>query len=89
MKIKRHKLFLKDYRKCRLSDTQFEKFVYYINLLREDGSLPPESRDHALTGEYADCREFHVGGDLLMIYLLNDRDETILLRIGTHAQLFK
>ena len=89
MKIKRHKKFLKDYRDCKLSDSQFEKFIYYLNLLREDKILPPESKDHALSGNYQDCREFHLGGDMLLIYLETELNETVLMRIGTHSQLFR
>jgi len=88
MKIKRHKKFLKDFRDTRLSDSQFEKFVYYINLLREDKSLPIESKDHYLIGNYRDCKEFHLGGDMLIIYLVSDNNEITLMRIGTHSQLF-
>ena len=89
MKIKRHKKFLKDFRNTKLSDSQFEKFVYYINSLREDKPLPPEARDHQLIGNYKDCREFHLGGDMLIIYLKNEMGEIILMRIGTHSQLFE
>jgi len=64
MKIKRHKLFIKDFRKSQLSDGQLEKFIQFINCLRENSSLPKESKDHALNGEYSDCREFHLGGIL-------------------------
>jgi len=56
--------------------------------LREEAPLPEESKDHALNGEYSDCREFHLGGDTLVIYLVKDK-QLILLRIGSHAQLFK
>ena len=89
MKIKRHKYFIKEFKKVQITDGQFEKFIYYINCLRDDSSLPKESKDHALSGEYSDCREFHLGGDLLIIYLINPNNEVILLRIGSHAQLFK
>jgi mRNA interferase YafQ len=88
MRIRRHKKFLKDFRDLKLSDSQFEKFVYYINALREDTQLPPESKDHALSGNYKDCREFHLGGDMLIIYIESAVDEVILMRIGTHSQLF-
>ena len=89
MRIKRHKKFLKDFRNTKLSDSQFEKFVYYINALREDKVLPSESKDHALSGNYKDCREFHLGGDMLIIYLESNFNEIILMRLGTHSQLFK
>ncbi|CAA6818291.1 MAG: Unknown protein [uncultured Sulfurovum sp.] len=74
MKIRRHRKFLKDFRDTRLSNSQFEKFVYYINALREENKLPPESKDHSLSGNYKDCREFHLGGDMLIIYVESDID---------------
>ncbi len=89
MKIKRHKQFIKEFKKCQITDGQFEKFIYYTNCLRDDPPLPEESKDHALNGEYSDCREFHLGGDTLIIYLVNPENDAILLRIGSHAQLFK
>lgn len=88
MKIKRHKQFIKDFKKVLITDGQFEKFVQFINCLREDSLLPAESKDHALNGEYSDCREFHLGGDTLVIYIVIDQAVT-LMRIGSHAQLFK
>ena len=88
MRLRRHKVFVKDIKKAKLADSQFEKFIYYINILREEGVLPIEARDHALLGEHQDCREFHLGGDMLIIYLVA-ADEVTLLRIGTHSQLFK
>ena len=89
MKIKRHKQFVKEFKKVQITDGQFEKFINYLNYLRNDSPLPEESKDHALYGEYSDCREFHLGGDVLVIYLIVPDNEAILLRIGSHAQLFK
>lgn len=89
MILKRHKSFIKDFRKVRLSDTQFEKLVMYLNALRADIQLPVESRDHTLQGNFIDCREFHLGGDMLVIYLIEDDEKIILLHMRTHSQLFK
>lgn len=87
MPIKRHNAFVKDFRKTRLTDGQFEKFVNFIALLGDNKPLPIEAKDHSLKGQYLDCREFHLGGDVLVIYLLA-KQNIILLRIGSHAQLF-
>ncbi len=85
MKLRRHRTFIKEFKKARLADSQFEKFIQFANIFKEGKILPAESRDHTLTGEYQDCREFHLGGDMLIIYLVNNTiDETILLRVGTH-----
>lgn len=88
MRLKRHRAFIKDFHKAKLADAQFEKLIQFLNCLREGKELPPESKDHALLGEYQDCREFHLGGDMLLIYLKGEGEIT-LLRMGTHSQLFR
>ena len=88
MKLKRHKQFVKDLRKVKMTDEQFQKLAKYLTLLTEGRPLPPEARDHELLGIWQGFREFHLGGDLLVIYL-RTQDEIILARIGTHNQLFK
>ena len=88
LKLQRHKLFKKDMAKVKITDAQYSKFIIYMALLLEGKTLPEESRDHMLKGEWQGYREFHLGGDLLLIYLL-DEESLILVRIGTHSQLFK
>ena len=88
MNLKREKKFINDLSKIRLSDSEFNKMVEYFSLLGSGKPLPPSAKDHALSGDYAKYREFHIGGDKIVIYKI--ADETIYLaRIGTHAQLFK
>ena len=71
-----------------MSDKHFTRFVKYLALLSDKKSLPIEAKDHALTGDCCDFREFHISGDLLVIYQI---ENTIvkLVRIGSHNQLFK
>lgn len=49
--------------------------------------LPPDAKDHSLLGKYEDTREFHISGDLILIYFITET-ELVLIRIGTHSQLF-
>ena len=61
-------------------------------LIANDGPLGPEWRDHALTGDWTDHRECHVGGNFLVIYRLETRgahEQIIFVRAGTHAELFE
>ncbi|RLA58341.1 MAG: type II toxin-antitoxin system mRNA interferase toxin, RelE/StbE family [Epsilonproteobacteria bacterium] len=88
LRLQRHKLFKKDIAKVKITDTQYSKFIIYIALLLKGEELPEESRDHLLKGEWQGYREFHLGGDLLLVYVIKD-DSLILIRIGTHSQLFK
>ncbi len=87
LRVKRHKLFIKDLQKSNLSDQHFSKYIVYLSKLILEESLPSGAFDHALKGEYLGCREFHISGDLLVIYLLDD-EVLKLIRIGSHAQLF-
>ncbi len=87
MILKRRKSFLNDFRKVKLTDKQFEKFIIYTSLLKNGKPLPKQARDHKLQGNYLDCKEFHIGGDMLIMYLVKN-NEIILLRIGSHSQLF-
>lgn len=57
-------------------------------IVANDGDLPAGDRDHMLTGDWADHRECHVGGDFLLIYLLPSKDSVVFVRAGTHSELF-
>ncbi len=59
-------------------------------IIANDGPLPPELNDHSLTGDWRDHRECHIGGDFLLIYLLDeDKDLVVFVRTGTHSELFE
>ena len=88
LKLRQDKTFIKDLQKARLGDSQLGKFTAFITALMRGESLPPEARDHALVGEWQGYREFHIGGDKLVIYKIK-ADELLLARLGTHTQLFK
>jgi len=83
-----HKAFTKDVKKAQLNPTNTAKLFMYISLLLNEEELPAESRDHDLTGNYKDTREFHISGDLLVVYRIEE-NTLELLRLGTHSQLFK
>jgi mRNA interferase YafQ len=86
----RSKAFLKDWERLSHSGR------YDMNRLKEamlllianDGPLPPEYLDHALSGDWEDFRECHIGGDFLLIYQLPDKHSIKFARAGTHSELF-
>ena len=89
-KIERGRFFKKDENKVKLTDNQFQKYILYVSILLTRQPLPKEAQDHSLTGEWKDCREFHIGGDLVVIYRINEENNILqLIRIGSHSQLFK
>lgn len=88
MQLKRHKFYKKDDLKVKLTDEQYAKKIKYLSLILEGDALPVLSLDHSLAGEYKNFREFHLGGDMLLIYTIKD-DILYLQRLGTHSQLFR
>lgn len=85
--LTRLKSFIKDSDKIKLTDKHFTKFIEYLYLLSQEQPLPTEAKDHALNGEWLDFREFHISGDVLVIYRIED-ECVKLVRIGSHSQLF-
>jgi len=79
--------FRRDINNLRFSNEHYVKYVIYLSKLLSKEPLPPEALDHALKGEWQDFREFHISGDLLVIYRI-DGDVISLARIGTHSELF-
>lgn len=87
LKLFRTKTFLKEYRKIKFTDKLYLKYILFIGSLLREEPLPPEAKDHALKGNWRDCREFHVSGDLLVVYRI--KEETLeLVTIGSHSEIF-
>ena len=83
------KQFDKDWEKLTYSGKQDMRRLKdaMMLLIANEGPLPAEWLDHELEGEWADHRECHAKGDLLLIYRL-EADSVIFVRAGTHSELF-
>jgi len=86
--LERTKVFKKDISKLKFSNQHYTKYILYLGLLLKEESLPTESKDHELKGNWQGYREFHISGDLLLIYKI-ENEILYLVRIGSHAQLFE
>ena len=73
MKLFRTKIFKRDYQKLKMTDTQYAKYIRFLSILLEGNELPLEARNHNLIGNYSGFKEFHIGGDLLVIYCLGEK----------------
>jgi mRNA interferase YafQ len=80
--------FKKDYKRCVKRGYEIEKLHDVIQSLASENGLEARFRDHALLGEYKDCRECHIEPDWLLIYLCSET-ELVLVRTGTHSDLFE
>lgn len=66
-----------------------ELFSSVVKMLAEELPLPPQYRDHALTGNYIGFRECHILPDWLLIYKIEAETLTLVLtRTGSHSDLF-
>lgn len=88
LELEVHKIFTKDLIKAKLNPTNSAKLFLYISKLLNNEELPKEAKNNFLSGEWSDTQEFHISGDLFVIYMINE-SSLQLLRIGTHSQLFK
>ncbi|MEG1911959.1 MAG: type II toxin-antitoxin system YafQ family toxin, partial [Cloacibacillus sp.] len=60
-----------------------------IALLTSGEPVPPQHKDHALTGNFNGYRECHIQPDWLLLYFIeNDILVLTLSRTGSHAELF-
>ncbi|WP_120907945.1 type II toxin-antitoxin system YafQ family toxin [Helicobacter pylori] len=78
-------LYKKDFKK--LVKNGFDDSVLNEVILRKKEPLPTPFKDHALKGVWKPFRECHIKLYVLLVYLVKD-DELILLRLGSHSELF-
>lgn len=86
------KQFIKDWQRLNNSGRYDMLRLKEIMLLlvANDAPLPAQFRDHELNGEWRDHRECHVGGDFLLIYTVDEKQNLLIFtRAGTHAELFR
>ena len=67
---------------------KFDDFKDVIRGLAAEETLEAKYRDHVLVGQYKGTRECHIEPDWLLIYEM-DGSELILVRTGTHTDLFR
>ena len=86
--LRRISQFKKDYKRCVKRGYDIEQLHTAIEVLANGKKLDAKYRDRSLLGDYRDCRECHIEPDWLLIYKLTEY-ELILIRTGTHTDLFE
>jgi mRNA interferase YafQ len=81
--------FKKDLKRARQRGNDINLLKEVIGQLAVDQILEPKYKDHNLIGNYAGTKECHLSPDWLLIYRYEAEDKLILLRTGTHSDLFK
>ena len=79
--------FKRDLKRARKRGKNMDKIKQVMTLLIDDATLPTTYLDHALKGNWGNCRDLHIEPDWLLIYHLS-RDVLRFERTGSHADLF-
>ena len=80
--------FKKDLKKYKHQKSKMDALEEVLKKLRKGETLPQELDPHRLKGNYKGHLECHVGNDLLLIWLDKEQDLIVLVRFGTHSELF-
>ena len=83
--------FNRDFKLAIKRGKNIEKFKAVRDRLMHSELLEPKYRDHPLRGKWGDCKDCHIEPDWLLIYKVEygDPETLILVRLGSHADLFK
>ena len=87
-KLKPSTQFKKDLKKLRNNPLKAEALREVLVRLENEEELPSKYRPHTLYGDYHGCMECHIKGDFLLIWFDDETDEIVLLRLGSHSELF-
>ena len=88
LEVKYSTRFKKDLKVCQKRHYNMALLQQVVNVLAVPEQLPPQNRDHSLTGSYIPHRECHIQPDWLLIYLIeNDILTLTLVDTGSHSDL--
>ena len=86
--IQRTSQFRRDVKRMGRRAADFSISKEIIRKLATGETLETRYRDHRLVGQYKGTRECHIEPDWLLIYESTEA-ELVLIRTGTHADLFR
>jgi mRNA interferase YafQ len=86
-RIAQCKRFRDDLKRLKRRGKDIEELIAAVEVLAERGGLPPVYRPHKLAGEWSGVWECHIEPDWLLVYTVTD-DEVLLIRTGSHGELF-
>ncbi|WP_375618425.1 MULTISPECIES: type II toxin-antitoxin system YafQ family toxin [unclassified Bartonella] len=78
---------LKRESKGRYANTLEKDLLLVVKALAENEPLKAHWRDHALTGQWRNCRDCHIKPDLVLTYQKPNTKTLELLRLGLHSEL--
>lgn len=82
--------FKKDYKLAQKRGFDLSEFESVVNKLRNKEPLDAKYKDHPLSNNWKNHRDFHLHPDLVVIYCIQENQLILeMVRMGTHSDLFK
>lgn len=82
--------FEKELEKMKKRGLDVDDIKIIMKKLIHDEPLEPKHKNHPLVGNYVGYWECHIHPDWLLMYKLDNKENTItFFRTGTHSDLFK
>ncbi|MBQ6781603.1 MAG: type II toxin-antitoxin system YafQ family toxin [Treponema sp.] len=82
--------FKKDFKLAQKRGYDLSEFEGIVNKLRNREPLEPKYKDHPLSNNWENHRDFHLHPDLVVIYRICENELVLeMVRIGSHSNLFK
>ena len=82
-----HNQFRKDLARLGKREVDLLGLIRVMAMILGSERLPAKYKAHQLKGDWAGMMECHVGGDLLLIWIVVG-EEARFVRAGTHSDLF-
>ena len=79
--------FKRDVKLAEKRGKDMAKLRQVLQLLIDEKLIPPQYKDHQLTGSWKHHRDLHIEPDWLLIYRI-DGSDLHLSRTGTHSDIF-
>jgi len=87
MRLLTTKRFERDLKRARKRGKDIGKLKMIVDMLLRGDPLPQRCHAHRLSGDWKGFRECHIEPDWLLIWK-QDEDTLILVRTGSHSDLF-
>ncbi len=87
-KLSQTKQFVQDVKRMRRRGKDLEKLKATVSRLAKSEALDAKHRDHALTGAWKSCRDYHIEPDWVLIYS-TDTNNLRLEHTGSRSNLFQ
>ena len=82
--------FKKDYKLAQKRGYDLSEFQEIVDKLRNREPLDPKYKDHPLSNNWKNHRDFHLHPDVVVIYCIkNNNLILVMVRMGSHSDLFK